>query len=719
MNILYRKLRVALSLCLLGLLALALCETPAASANSPALDTAGVSAGQFAPGQIVIKVKAGLNVDSLSKPEAAPAELQPLFQQLGVYKVESLGSGTDVLLLFFGGSVDNALRLARSNPAVLKADANRLVKVDQAGPVQINDPIYLEGKQWWLDRIQAREAWTITTGSKDVRVGVVDTGIDANHPDLQGKVIKAYNFAEETSQSSPGSGHGTAVAGCIAATPNNGVGISGLNWNVSLIDGKGFGGEETGFSFDLARGAIFAINQGARVINNSWGGSGPADLAIIEMAEYAASRNVIMVFSSGNSGTSEPEVPGAFSSLYPNVITVGATDINDQVTGFSTYGPQVDLVAPGSGIWTTQPGGGYWGINGTSFSAPIVTGVIALMLSVNPDLTPLDVRNILEGTADDISGQGYTYKTGYGRVNAYRAVLAAKNKDLHSGKQSVISGKVTGVDPAKVRLSLDPLGLTFKPDAAGNFRLTGLGKATYRIRAAVTGQGTAQGPAEFKLTGEPGSTYQVNFAFQNVKSSASAPDNYVDQARFFDAMSRQSLMPGVEYFEETGHTLSGQFLHYWQTHGGLAVFGYPLSEEFVEVSPTDGKLYTVQYFERNRFELHPENAGTPYEIELGLLGSEETSGRSFPAGLQSGTGLWFPQTGQNLSGSFLAYWQTQGGLAIFGYPISPVIEENGRQVQYFERNRFELHPENSGTPYEVLLGLLGRNLAQQRGYLNQ
>ncbi len=675
--------------------------------------------GQRAIGQIMVKFKAGFNLDGVKTIEDVPAPLQPLFGRLGVRKLTALGDGTNVLLLYVGGSVDLALKTAVADPAVEKADANRVVKLEQAPSAPVpNDPLYRDGKQWWLDRIQAPLAWTITTGSKNVKVAVVDDGIDAKHPEFTGKIVAAYNFAEETAVSRPSpEGHATSVAGCITANTNDGVGISGLNWDVSLIDGKGFGPSEGGFSFDLVRGIIYSINQGAQVVNNSWGG-GDLDLATVAMAEYAATKNVTLVFSAGNTGFGEPQLPAALSLAYPNIIAVGATDFSDKVVGFSTFGPQVSVVAPGSGIWTTQPGGGYRNINGTSFSAPIVTGVIALMLSVNPNLTPIQIRRILEGTADDISGEGFTYKTGYGRVNAYKAVLAVKNGDFSPGKRSTLRGKVTGVDASKIRLSLDPIGLTFKPDAAGNFQINNLGRANYRLRAAVKGQGTAQGVTEFKLTGEADSSRQLNFAFQNVKASANAPDNYVDQARFFDTQAVGQVASGAFYFRETGHSLSGVFRKYWEQQGGLAVFGFPISEEFIEVSATDGQLYTVQYFERNRFEYHPEKAGTEYEVLLGLLGSEQTRDRVFPPATAGPDGRWFAETGQNLSGRFLDYWQSKGGLAIFGFPISPVIEEEGRQVQYFERNRFEYHPENAATDYEVLLGLLGIKLARQRGYLS-
>ncbi len=168
------------------------------------------------------------------------------------------------------------------------------------------------------------------------------------------------------------------------------------------------------------------------------------------------------------------------------------------------------------------------------------------------------------------------------------------------------------------------------------------------------------------------------------------------------------------YFAQTGHSLGGRFLRYWQQHGGLAIYGYPLSEEHIEISPTDGRAYTVQYFERNRFEYHPENQ-PPYDVLLGLLGAQ-TLGDNFAPPHDpvpnSNTQHYFPETQHVLQGGFLNYWQVYGGLAQFGYPLTDEIAEvnptDGRTytVQYFERARFENHPENQ-PPNDVLLGLLG------------
>jgi len=187
--------------------------------------------------------------------------------------------------------------------------------------------------------------------------------------------------------------------------------------------------------------------------------------------------------------------------------------------------------------------------------------------------------------------------------------------------------------------------------------------------------------------------------------------------------------PNMIYFPETQHNVPRIFYDYWQANGGLERFGYPLTEPFPEVSLTDGNTYLTQYFERARFEHHPEFAGTQFEVLLGLLGSERTAGRRQEPPFQpvpppSDPDVdYFPETGHTLRGLFRQYWWQNGGLPIFGYPISEEFEEQSKTdgqvyvVQYFERNRFEWHPEFAGTRYEVLLGHLAREMLIDRGWL--
>ncbi len=191
-----------------------------------------------------------------------------------------------------------------------------------------------------------------------------------------------------------------------------------------------------------------------------------------------------------------------------------------------------------------------------------------------------------------------------------------------------------------------------------------------------------------------------------------------------DAMSAsQPAQPqdGCTYYSETQHNLCAGFRAYWEKYGGLAVFGYPITEEYVDNG------MTVQYFERARFEWHPGEWPERWDVMLGLLGNtyasnlglmgtapfthhDNTSGCATYSGTGSTGCVYFAATGHSVSGKFLDYWNMHGGLAIFGYPISDQYTENGHTVQYFERQRFELHPEFAGTPYEVLLGRLGAKI---------
>ncbi|HMA36485.1 MAG TPA: endo-1,3-alpha-glucanase family glycosylhydrolase [Chloroflexia bacterium] len=176
---------------------------------------------------------------------------------------------------------------------------------------------------------------------------------------------------------------------------------------------------------------------------------------------------------------------------------------------------------------------------------------------------------------------------------------------------------------------------------------------------------------------------------------------------------------GGTAFPQTGHSICKQMESYWRQYGGLAQFGYPINDAGVETDLATGKSYTVQYFQRARFELHPENAGTPYAVLLGRLGVEFHPPDPAVAALNDGQHHFFRETGHNVSALFYAYWQQHGGLFVNGFPISEEYSEvsatDGQtyQVQYFERERYEAHPENS-SPYNVLLGLLGKQALDGR-----
>ncbi len=209
------------------------------------------------------------------------------------------------------------------------------------------------------------------------------------------------------------------------------------------------------------------------------------------------------------------------------------------------------------------------------------------------------------------------------------------------------------------------------------------------------------------------------------------PDNWRVVAALQTPASPVAPRPDTatsRYFSETGHSLSDEFLTYWETNGGLARFGYPRTEPFVEHDPLVGESFLVQYFERARFELHPEFAGTQFEVLLGHTGRwalEEERGVDpwESAGSPQPGKRYFEETGHSVSPLFEAYWESQGGLYQYGFPISEeFIETNPEDgsdyvVQYFERARFEYHPEFEGTQYEILLGLLGNEMLRERGWI--
>ena len=174
--------------------------------------------------------------------------------------------------------------------------------------------------------------------------------------------------------------------------------------------------------------------------------------------------------------------------------------------------------------------------------------------------------------------------------------------------------------------------------------------------------------------------------------------------------------PDVRYFGETRHNVVGAFRQYWSLNGGLATFGYPLTEAFEETGP-DGTKRQVQYFERAKLEA---NAQDTKQIALARLGAEITAGRTFPgvgAFDATETRVYFPQTGHALGNGFLAYWRERGGVGTFGYPLSEELQENGRTVQYFERARFEVVPATAEGPASVILGQIGREALVGRGWL--
>ncbi len=308
------------------------------------------------------------------------------------------------------------------------------VELEQYAPAALipNDPwfTYNPIPQWHLHNtgvvgvadadIDAAEAWDITTGSPDVVIAILDTGVYGGHEDLRTQMVPGRNTFLDTNDTSDFAGHGTLVAGAAAAASNNGIGVASVAWGCKVmpvvVSDTGWTG-----SVSLAEGVTWAADHGARIANMSWEIHGTSVLT--DAAQYMHDRGGVVVQSAGNSGTFSS------SSGDPNILKISGTNWNDEITSFSVTGNDIDLAAPASNILTTNVVGGVALATGTSVAAPIVSGVAALVYSVNPNLSGQDVQQILKDSADDLGPRGWDTGYGWGRVNAARAVQMALDYD--------------------------------------------------------------------------------------------------------------------------------------------------------------------------------------------------------------------------------------------------------------------------------------------------
>src|SRR5436189_2376783 len=308
-----------------------------------------------------------------------------LERELGAEVIGRIGALRADVLRLDGGEHDGALALLRSDPRVRYAEVDGIVRASRVP----NDEFL--PTQWSVTKTHAEQAWDLSTGSSQVVVGILDTGIDPAQPDLRGKLVAGYDYVNNDQDPSDDNGHGTAVAGIVAADSDNGIGVAGYCWACRLMPVKVLGADGTGFASGLAQGIVWATDHGARVINASLGG--PFDDPTLSAAtEYARVHGVVVVAAAGNEGGLTLDYPAAL----PNVLSVGASDPNDRLYSFSNSGAQV--AAPGENS-TTASGGGYVSFLGTSSAAPVVSGIAGLAFSVAPGATPAQVEQAIETTA--------------------------------------------------------------------------------------------------------------------------------------------------------------------------------------------------------------------------------------------------------------------------------------------------------------------------------
>jgi thermitase len=285
-----------------------------------------------------------------------------------------------------------------------------------------NDPFFTSGQEWHLAKIQAPAAWDVTTGSQGVVIAVLDTGVAAGHPDLAGKVLAGgYDFVSNDADPSDDHGHGTSVAGAAAAASNNSIGVAGVSWASPILPVKVLDAAGSGNHSAIASGVVYAADRGAHVINLSLGGTSGSQ-TLQDAINYAWNKGAVVIAAAGNNGNNIPCYPAA----YTRAVAVSATNSADVRTSWSNFGSYVDIAAPGENIITTALWDAYSSANGTSFAAPVTSGVVALMAAANPQLTNTQLVDLLLRNSDDIAAPSVDVDSGYGRVNANRAVIAAR-----------------------------------------------------------------------------------------------------------------------------------------------------------------------------------------------------------------------------------------------------------------------------------------------------
>jgi thermitase len=530
----WRGLPSLTRLSVVGIAALAL-ATPVASASSRVGPAANFPSGSLAVGHPVLfseDVVAGGVVTSRVPvaSQVAADELLVTFAPGAQGRVQHripsqrdlrlIGALPDLpadLVRFAAGDRMRALHWLRSQRGVESVQPNVIEYPDQAACAPAadctvpNDPGF--PYQWYLDNapgdplppsagapiygsdVDGPLAWARTRGSPDVRIAVVDTGIDAGHPDLAGKVVAAANFTASTSAADL-SGHGTHVAGIAAANFDNGIGVAGMAPNARLMDIKVLAvdanGRTAGDCADVADGIVWATNHGANVINMSLGSRAPCQ-AIALAVDYAYSHGALPIAAAGNDASTGQNYPAADN----HVLSVAATTAGDQLASFSNRGASwVDVAAPGAGIVSTLPtyGNGtgatdYGDLSGTSMATPIVSGIAALIWAQMPaGQANRDVEARILASAEPIAGTGNYWR--YGLVDACRAVTA--NAPVCSQLPSPPPGTPTPTPPPSQEAEPTPVGPPPpSPNAVPGLYTASLGRRGGPLRLTVADGGDA------------------------------------------------------------------------------------------------------------------------------------------------------------------------------------------------------------------------------------
>ncbi|MEK0188204.1 S8 family serine peptidase, partial [Microcoleus anatoxicus] len=425
-----------------------------------------IMATNFNPNRVIVKLR----------PTTNSTQITSLQAEIGVTNVTKASQlGIDIWQIP-SGKVEQTISAYKNDPRIEYIEPDYIITLEdiqKTSPAQEklatitpqattpNDPSYTQ--LWGLNNtgqsggtadadIDAPEAWDIQKGNPNLVIGVIDTGVDYNHPDLVGNIwtnpgeiagdgidndnngyiddTRGWDFGNNDNNPMDVNGHGTHVSGTIAGKGNNGVGVTGVAWNAKIMPLKFFSDAGSGDT----SGAILAINyataKGVKLTNNSWGGGGNSQ-ALSDAINSAGQQGALFIASAGNGGSDGIGDNNDITPHYPdgynlsNIISVASTTRTDGLSSFSNYGAtSVDLGAPGSDIYSTTPGANYATYSGTSMAAPHVTGAAALLWSQNPTWTAQQVKDKLMQTTDPISALSGKTVTG-GRLNINNALAGS------------------------------------------------------------------------------------------------------------------------------------------------------------------------------------------------------------------------------------------------------------------------------------------------------
>lgn len=425
---------------------------------------------EYVEGDILFKIKSKVKLSDLNNVfKENQAKLVEGLDRLNMGRLE-IASSADIFQVLKNLDSSNLFEFAEPN------------MIDKA-MYPPNDYYFVRDYQWWLynygqnppsgnpgSDIRAVSAWDISPGSSQVLIGILDSGIPMLgdficHPDLYNadRYIPGADLVGDGEWVKDNYGHGTHILGIIAATTNNENGVAGVDWNCRVLIDQVFDSLGLGTHNTFKNGVLHAVDYGVRAINYS--GGGLASSTKEQAVRYADSNNVLLVASVGNGYGDSVQYPAHYADRYLNVIAVSATTCDDQLSEFSNYGPAVTVAAPGGqgnpwgtndifsttpNYWVTLNGQPYYVnqtygfIAGTSMSCGMVTGLASLLLSIEPNFTAHELREIIEESADQVGNYTYYIQTGkslelgHGRINCYQALILA------SGGYTYVYGDANG-----------------------------------------------------------------------------------------------------------------------------------------------------------------------------------------------------------------------------------------------------------------------------------